>query len=252
MKKSLFSTSVFCICSLILASTQLFGVEDLQEENILGSRKHSEERKMELRNQRMTQAQEEEETGEPPAQIIPITISHEQREPVSGEVVKKSTVEQEFVTSHSGAIHHPIFVTAFGDGVQLEDESIWSVRPSDYMKTLNWLITDTIIILPPGWFSGYDYVLFNTDTGARINVNLVQQPRYNGIYSHWIAAIDYLNERVCLEDGSIWSISAFDDVDDWLVNDMIIIGINDGWFSVNPNILINVNTNEYVRGKCIY
>jgi hypothetical protein len=162
-------------------------------------------------------------------------------------------VSKGLYTSHEGAFHRPISVTLNGDMVTLEDGSMWKVRIKDRYKTLDWLAGDSIIILPNhSWFSSYYYVLLNQNTGSEVRVNLTLGPIYNGIYTHWIVAIDYYNEEMCLEDGTIWSISGSDysTMKKWLVNDTIIIGVNDSWFSSKPNILINVNTLTYAAAIC--
>lgn len=163
-------------------------------------------------------------------------------------------VKKNYYTSHPGVFHHPIAITALGDYVTLDDGSGWQVKDKDRIKTLDWLAGDSIIILPNhAWFSSYYYVLHNQNTGNGVQVNLTMGPIYNGIYTHWIVAIDYYNKELCLEDGSVWSISGGDEgtMKKWLVNDTIIIGINDSWFSNKPNILINVNMLNNVAAICI-
>lgn len=169
-----------------------------------------------------------------------------------------SATQKDFVTyytTHQGAFHFPIAVTLLGENVELEDGSIWVVNPNDRYNTLNWMTGDVIIITPNhALFSSYMYCLVNLNTGAVVRVNLALGPIYNGIFTHWIIAIDYFHRQICLEDGSVWSISWFDDsiMNKWLVNDTIIIGINDGLLSsFNPNMLINVNVNNNVVGNCI-
>lgn len=161
-----------------------------------------------------------------------------------------------YYTTHEGAFHRPIGVSLLGDAVELEDGSIWGVCSSDRYQTLDWLTGDTLIILPNhDWFSVYNFRLINCNTGANVRVNLSLGPIYNGIFTHWILAIDYVHGEICLEDGSVWKMSSFDSavVNKWLPNDTLIIGINDGWFSgSNPNILINVNMNNYAMGACVY
>lgn len=174
----------------------------------------------------------------------------------ASKLIKKSVNATTYYTTHEGAFHNPIAVSLLGDAVELEDGSIWAVCSSHRYKTLDWMTGDVIIIVPNhDWFSVYDYRLVNLNTGANIKVNLSLGPIYNGIFTHWILAIDYIHREICLEDGSVWKMSSLDSsvVNQWLPNDTIIIGINDGWFSgSNPNIMINVNMNNYSIGKCIY
>lgn len=160
-----------------------------------------------------------------------------------------------FNTSHEGAWHHAVSVTVFGDVVELEDGSIFTVRPRDRTTVLNWKITDTILITPPSFFSYYNYELLNAATGDVIEVDLTLGPYYNGFYTHWIAAIDYSNSRFCLEDGSVWDIYYWhrNVIYNWQIGDTIMIGTNNGWYSKSrPNILINVNMNDYIKATCIY
>mgnify|MGYP000373122195 CR=1 FL=1 len=159
-----------------------------------------------------------------------------------------------YYTSHEGVFHRPIAVTAFGDNVTLEDGSVWHVREKDRHKTLDWLLGDSILILPNhSWFSSYKFILLNQNTGKKVSVNMILGPIYNGIYTHWIVAIDYNTKKIWLEDGSVWDISGFDKsiLNKWLINDTVVIGINDALFSSKINILINVNVLTYVAAVCL-
>ena len=157
-------------------------------------------------------------------------------------------------TSHFGAYHNPHYITPFGDAVVMEDDSKWAVCSSDRNKTLNWYTNDRLIITPNhDWFSSFDYRINNVTTGQTIRSNLVEAPSYNGLFTHWIVAIDYAHKKVCLEDGSIWSVSMWDgsELNRMALEDTIIIGTNDSWFkSSRPNILINVDTMEFIKARC--
>lgn len=159
-------------------------------------------------------------------------------------------------TSHIGAYHVPYSVSPMGDYVFMEDGSGWNVRYSDTSKTLNWYTSDRLIITANHeLFSSYDYRINNEVTGHTVAANLVTAPYYNGLYTHWIVGIDYVHKKICLEDGSIWSISVWDGVElnRMELEDTIIIGTNDSWFQAScPNILINVETMEYVKAHCQY
>lgn len=162
-----------------------------------------------------------------------------------------------YYTSHEGAFHNPVAVSVWGDSVELEDGSIWSIYSADRYKTYDWMTGDIIIILQnTDFFSSFQYKLVNVNTGAVCKTNLSLGPIYNGYYTHWIVALDYLHNEVYLEDGSVWHISGWDTsiMDKWLPNDTVIIGINDDWFTQgsNPNILINVNMDNYAVSNCIY
>lgn len=164
-------------------------------------------------------------------------------------------------TSHMGAYHHPIMIHPLGDVVELEDGSKWGVYYGDRNKSYNWLTTDALKITPnKAWFSSYAYRLTNLNTGDSLEVNLIGRPLtvidpYTFVYQNRvIVAIDYYQKEICLNDGSIWSISGFDGavLDKWLILDAMIIGHNDGFFSSSrPNILINCETNNYVEARCL-
>lgn len=161
-----------------------------------------------------------------------------------------------YFTSHPGAFHNPLLISALGDSVEIEDGSIWSISPSDTYKTLNWITSDLVVITPNhDWFSSHMFRMTNQNTGVSVKCNLVLGPIYNGLYTHWIVAINYYTQQICLEDGSIWTVTGFDSsvFSKWLINDTVIIGINDGFLSSSkPNILINVNTLTYARCNCSY
>lgn len=205
-------------------------------------------------NLELTDAEKQEAEGE--GQEVAADEGEEQPGKEASRLIKKGINAATYYTSHEGAFHRPIGVSLLGDAVELEDGSIWAVNSSDRYKTLDWLTSDIILIVPNhDWFSVYNYRLINANTGANIKVNLSLGPIYNGIFTHWILAIDYYHREICLEDGSVWKMSSLDSsvMNKWLPNDTVIIGINDGWFSgSNPNILINVNMNNYAIGDCIY
>jgi hypothetical protein len=168
-----------------------------------------------------------------------------------------------YKSSHPGASYkllprpgkHSAPVSPFGDFVTLNDGSYYQVKKSDTYKVLNWNMYDVIIVLPPYWFSSHDYVMVNTNTGAKVEVKLLEPKNDDPFCGYFAIGVDYDSNRVTLHDGSIWSLSMFDrkKLERWYENDLVTIGINNDWLSTwNPNILINVNTNEYVRAKCVF
>ena len=206
----------------------------------------------------LSEAEQEESSGK----NVKIAKSEDQQEQDdktsvnASKFIKKGVNAATYYTTHEGAFHRPLAVSFLGDSVELEDGSIWAVCSSDRYQTLDWMTGDVIIIIPNhDWFSVYDYRLVNLNTGANVKVNLSLGPIYNGIFTHWIIAIDYYHREICLEDGSVWKLSSLDSTifNKWLPNDTIIIGINEGWFAgSNPNIMINVNMNNFSMGQCIY
>lgn len=170
------------------------------------------------------------------------------------ELKKKAT----YYTSHPGAMHYAIAVSLpYGDPVQLEDGSIWSVYTGDSYKTLNWLLTDDILILPnrnPVWNSIYPYSLLNVQTGVSVQATFSAGPWIYSSYTYWIYSIDYYNCQICLNDGSVWSIPYSDS---WILNtflpgDYVTMGFNPTpGNGLGSNILINFSTMQYVYSTCI-
>jgi hypothetical protein len=159
-----------------------------------------------------------------------------------------------YFTTHPGAFHQPMLVSMFGDSCELEDGSVWSISANDSYKTLNWLVSDVILIMPNhAWFSNYNYKLVNQNTGIAVEANLTLflNPVFHSAYNHRIIAIDDIHQRIWLEDGSVWSISFVDYSTKWQINDTVIIGINDSWSAnIHPNILINADLLHHVRARC--
>lgn len=175
-----------------------------------------------------------------------------QEQDYDDELVRKST----YFTTHEGSQHKPIAVAPLGDIVKLEDSSCWAVQFSDRYKTLDWMTGDSIIITPNHrWFSSYYFKLINEKTGVSVLTNLATPPGYSDRATHWITVLDISDRIIALEDGSVWEISIWDRgiLQKWLTNDTIMIGIEDGWFYPNPNILINASMKEinYVSATCI-
>jgi hypothetical protein len=96
------------------------------------------------------------------------------------------------------------------------------------------------------WFSMYRYCLLNEDTGAVVQVNLVDPPIYNGQFSHRLTGIERMAGVVFLEEGSCWRISFFDRsvLNKWVENYTNIIGVNENWTGNDPHILINVTADR--------
>lgn len=170
-------------------------------------------------------------------------------------------------TTHTGAFYYPVAISALGDTIELNDRSVWLVASSDAKIAMNWARQQEIylanggpglsVVITPNhsWFSSYQFCLTEQTTGTSVKANLYLGPLYNGLFTHWIVAINYYTQEVCLDDGSIWKLSGLDAgvFNHWLINDTVIIGVNDGFLSSSkPNILINVNTLTYSRAKCIY
>lgn len=164
---------------------------------------------------------------------------------------------QEFYTTHPGAFHLIESITTDGNEVHLLDGSCWGVESEEWDQVKKWTENHRLTITPNrSPFSKYPYRMVNVTTGVSARVNLKLPPVYNGKYTHWIVKIDHAQRTVILEDGSYWSISSLsgEQLNTWMLNDTIFIGINTGWLAGSfPNLLINVspkNPSDAV-GRCI-
>lgn len=165
-----------------------------------------------------------------------------------------------YYTSHPAAYHTFYRNWDYGMKVELNDGSIWSVASKDQWKVNTWYSTDIILIKQNfSFFSPYDYELVNQRCGDRVDVNLLELEilPYDSTFfgqRSWVISIDYFNNIVTLQDGSVWTVSFDDDstLATWRLGDVVIIGVNDGWDNtIRPNLLINFNTLNDVRANCV-
>lgn len=258
--------SKYFLALAVLCAASVTASEDDAAVRPVGTRKATQNEKMQSQQQRALfskaypDALTEQEEHSYFEEAQKLTVNEVQQKAAENEALEKSVDEDVLQpknlinTSHAGAYHNPRFITPFGDAIVLEDDSKWSVRGSDRNKILNWYTNDRLVITPNhDWFSSYDYRINNTTTNQAVRVNLVEAPSYNGLFTHWIVALDYVHKKVCLEDGTIWSVSTWDgaELNRMALEDTVIIGTNDSWFkSSRPNILINVDTMEFVKARC--
>lgn len=136
--------------------------------------------------------------------------------------------------------------------IEIEDGSCWEISESDADILRNWTREDFLIITPSySWFSSYDYFITNKTSGTSVKANISHVPAAFGPYSHWIADIDYFGGHIQLENQTTWCVDPQDSslIKNWAVNDHIIIGLYDSWFSSNDHILINANADEHIRAR---
>lgn len=217
---------------------------------------HTEWLKVQTEREEQEKLAQERQSSEEPEDVTVNVLQEKLSEGIQGGLKFEGPKAGVHYTSHPGAFHNPVAVSALGDTVEFRDGSIWTIASGDTYKTLNWLTSDRLVVTPNhSWFSSFMFCITNQDTGVSVKANLFLGPIYNGLYTHWIVAINYYTQEICLEDGSIWKLSGFDSsiYNKWLLNDTIIIGVNDGFLSSSkPNILINVNTLTYSRAKCTF
>jgi len=249
------ATYLFCL----VASSVAFASQAEDEHIPVGQRIESHLERVSLKEKRLEAPQEKQETeeklgnealaGAETAQVTFVNSASDTR--FEGAKLPKSVA---YYTTHQGIYRTPTSVTYSGDFVYLDDGSSWSVCSYDRYKTLNWLTSDSIVIMPnSNVYSIYDFCLVNLNTGAMVQVNMYLGPLYAGVNTYWITGIDYVNDIVYLNDNSSWGISVFDSstMSKWLLNDTVILGVNNDSSSIRPNILINVNVLNYARATCL-
>lgn len=163
-----------------------------------------------------------------------------------------------YATTHPGAFHFMYSVGLNYETLVTEDGNVWRINPYDSYKIMNWLSTDTVVVMRnhPWFFSSYGYCLvnLNTDTAVEATISLYVKPQYHTVFNHRVALIDDLRQMIWLEDGSVWSVMSADyNPIHWQIGDTVVIGINDSWYmEAYPNILINAVTLLDVRARCIH
>ncbi len=160
-----------------------------------------------------------------------------------------------YVSTHTGVIHHPYYISPLGDQVELEDQSIWRVRLSDAYWTLHWGPAHVVVVSQnPELFSVYPFLLNNTTTGVSVaaNLSLYLDPIFHTLYNYRVVDASPLLGLVWLQDGSCWSVTSWDSVRGWSIGDTVIIGSNIDWLSGQFSyILINADLLLYVRANCL-
>ncbi len=143
-----------------------------------------------------------------------------------------------------------------GKSVQLENKSIWKVLESDLWKMGKWSEGDSIVITAShdwwhsSWYSNYGYCMNNETKGSYVHVDLEKAPPPFGKETDWISALEKHSGYLFLvKKGPCWKIDPNDKeiFEGWRVNDSIILGSNDHWFSSYGYILINLRTKGHVH-----
>lgn len=154
---------------------------------------------------------------------------------------------------YPGYDHWALYFSNDGRIVELEDESQWFITLSDLPIALNWATGDHLNIFPnKDFWKITTYKLENRTLGESVRVDLSRGPLLSSPYTRFVTAIDVLFDSVYLTDGTRWDVLWTDasSLKHWMTNDVIIIGLNSGWFSgSHPAILINVTLNEYVAAR---
>lgn len=178
----------------------------------------------------------------------------------SDEQERVSCAMQLFYTSNEEAYQHLHEVVPLGDQLVLWDRSRWTVNPDQAYLCKKWQKGAEVVVLPnrPWLFrSPYKFRIQNVALGESVEVNMALSAHVDSHLFHYLTYVDYRNGRVVLNDGSVWSVP-LNDTDllaEWCAEPherhIIMIGMNDSWFSFKPNILINVSRYSYLPARCI-
>ena len=163
--------------------------------------------------------------------------------------------------------HKILYKNGSGELLTFDDDSIWKVAARDSAITKTWDNTDTLIIVQNNsfwdsfWTSAYPFRIVNVSKGSSVAAINSQGPTYRNPLTLYITGMDDRFNYIYLNDGSVWHIHTEDSAAsfhnpiegyNWFEGDAIMLGSNNAWFAYrNPYILLNVNSDNYVRAKRI-
>ncbi len=152
-------------------------------------------------------------------------------------------------------------VGAEGTTLELADGTILSVAYQDQGVATRWRGYAPYVVLAQnnGFFRNVNFKVHNLSTGESVEAKISQGPTV--LKAYLVVGFDEYNQRVQLANQQgqtmFWKISSSDirAWNDWKLNDGILIGVNDCWFTGGYDyILININLkkNPFVRAKPSY
>ncbi len=168
------------------------------------------------------------------------------------ETKEKDGYDPDYCPVSPSFAHIIVSLSQFGDALEIEDGSIWRINCSDVRHMRSWYYNDPIIITQNHkWFSDSKYRIINKNDGTSVAADLYLGPQIGGNCSLQITNIDHYNELLILSDNTHWKISSRDHnlFPEWTIGDYVILGINSGWDSSCPYILINSNMNNFIRAR---
>ena len=137
-----------------------------------------------------------------------------------------------------------------------EDGSQWKVADSEQGTLNRWFwysgYAPVQVTITPNYSPNTSYGYYLTYQGSYVRANLVASPLVDSPYAVTITGFDKNlpnKKNIYLSNGTYWSVaySDWDRIQNWYVNDYVIIGKNSEWFTSNTHILINIHTNTFVR-----
>lgn len=247
MNNKFLKITLSSLLSVSLLSSVAFCDESQDTPRVaVGERPMNEDDRAKMKEQREESPVEESSEQKPDQRV-----SYERQNRHQARASRMGEKNEFFYSTTPTYAHHWLISAAYdGSIVELEDGSNWKLAPN--YSVFSWKVGDPMVITPNhSWLSDYNYYVVNKFTGSYVAADLIVGPIAFGPYTHWVIGIDYTSGHVYLENGTTWTISSSDNFifRDWAINDTIIIGANDSWFSSYDSILINVNMNNYVRAR---
>ena len=147
--------------------------------------------------------------------------------------------------------------TADSCHLTFEDGSVWQVSDADQDELHLWFAHSAIapIAINPNYSSSrayYGYYLTHEENGSYVKANLVSAPLRDNPNAVTVAGLEkgsHNRAAIYLSNGTFWAISHSDLklLKNWHMDDLVIIGKNTEWFSYETHILINIDSNTFVR-----
>lgn len=139
-----------------------------------------------------------------------------------------------------------------GSDIRLGDGSHWRIEPGYESEVLTWLPGDALILSPNYMpFTSHNYWFKNLRTGTYAGIDIIMEPIDMGLHSHRVCGREPDGSVIFLQNRVGFEIDRRDRwlVEEWDLNDHIVIGASNAWFGSYEFILMNVNLCHYVRAK---
>lgn len=185
----------------------------------------------------------------------------------SSKVVKKNVFD--FFRRLSPLAQHQFFgISPSGYSIVFEDDSKWMTPVNEQRRISYWRPNDSLFLYATtSWKDAvanqqaYYYYILNESEGSTVQANLYEGPKVRAMHSIFVQTLGRESLQVTVKNSAGGSMG-HDDVysffihpDDaplfqkWEMNDSIIMGAYDRWLTSYDCILINVESNHYVRAK---
>lgn len=210
---------------------------DFSEESTDNSRYASQAQRVSMEEKRMQYV--EESTG---MSIEEISESSSSEETISG---------AHSWSMHSNCRHNIISVYDDFSAIRLEDGSLWQVPFYERWTISRWFMEHRLYVTHNSLYSSYHFKIVNLDTNETVEANCIEKGQFQNPFSRIVEYVTY--DGVRLNDGTFWKVDAYDYnyCGNWLPGDVVIVGVNTGFFSsyFSPYMIYNYNTNTHIYVK---